>query len=137
MLLNVNLFFTSISNIKSIGLEVGSYCLCHSLSFKQYGSALCHFDFVFMFWTLTPLSHWDVTVCDSLRLTIASESQSGLETVAVIRNFVACVAKSCKQFVKILNIFKNFMRQNSYPNSRSVIAGVSNPSRFCHRPFAI
>ena len=38
-----------------------------------------------------PLSHWDATACDSLQLIFASKSQSGLETVAVIRNFLACV----------------------------------------------
>ena len=86
---------------------------------------------------LKSLSHWDATVCDSLRLTFASESQSGLEAIAVIRNFLACVAKGRKRFAKILNMFKNFMRQNSSPNSRKVIAGVSNSSRTCRGPFAI
>ena len=77
------------------------------------------------------------TLCDSLRLTFAIESQSGLETVAVIRNLLACVAKSRKRFAKILNMFKNFMRQNSSLNSRKVIAGVSSPSRTYRGPFAI
>ena len=31
----------------------------------------------------------------------------------VIRNFLACVAKWRKVVAKILNMFKNFMRQNS------------------------
>ena len=96
----------------------------------------------FSIFRLKPLFHWDATVCDSLRLAFASESQGGLETVAVIRNFLACVAKSRKRFAKILNMFKNFMRQNSSQNRRKVIADVSNPSisnpsRTCRGLFAI
>ena len=41
-----------------------------------------------------PLSHWDGTACDSLQLIFASKSQSGLETVAVIRNFLACAFRA-------------------------------------------
>ena len=55
----------------------------------------------------------------------------------VIRNFLACVAKWRKVVAKILNMFKNSMRQNSSQNGRKVIAGVSNPSRTCRRPLAI
>ena len=58
-----------------------------------------------MFWSLKPLSHWDATVCDSLQLTFACESQSDLEIVAEMRSFLACVAKSLKVFANILNMF--------------------------------
>ena len=33
-----------------MGLEIRSYYLSHSLSYKQDGATLCHLDFVFMFW---------------------------------------------------------------------------------------
>ena len=42
-----------------------------------------------------------------------------------------------KVVAKILNMFKNFMRQNSSQYGSKVIAGVSNPSRTCRRPLAI
>ena len=75
--------------------------------------------------------------CDSWRQT----SQVGRKAVSkqspVIRNVLACVAKWRKVVAKILNMFKNFMRQNSSQNGRKVIAGVSKPLRTCRRPLAI
>ena len=60
----------------------------------------------------------------------------------MIRNFLACVAKWRKVVAKILNMFKNFMRQNSSQNGRKVIAVVSNrrelvvdPSQFSRDHF--
>ena len=72
-----------------------------------------------------PLSHWTVTVLRHLATDIASGSQSSLETVASDSIFPRMC---CKVVAKILNMFKNFMRQNFSQNGRNNIAGVSNPS---------
>ena len=75
--------------------------------------------------------------CDSWRQTSRVGRKAVSKQSPVIRNILACVAKWRKVVAKILNMFKNFMRQNSSQNSRKVIAGVSNPSRTCRRPLAI
>ena len=75
--------------------------------------------------------------CDSWRQTSRVGRKAVSKQSPVIRNFLACVAKWRKVVAKILNMFKNFMRQNSSQNGRKVIAGVSNPSRTCRRPLAI
>ena len=75
--------------------------------------------------------------CDSSRQTSRVGRKAVSKQSPVIRNFLACVAKWRKVVAKILNMFKNFMRQNSSQNSRRVIAGVSKPSRTCRRPLAI
>ena len=51
--------------------------------------------------------------------------------------FPCLCRKESQTVAKILNMFKNFMWQNSSPNSCKVIAGVSNPSWTCCGPFAI
>ena len=83
---------------------------------------------------LKPLSHWTATVLRQTsrvgRIAVSKQSK-------VNRNILACVAKWRKVVAKILNMFKNFMQQNSSKNSRKVVAGVSNPSRTCRRPLAI
>ena len=71
--------------------------------------------------------------CDSWRQTSRVGRKAVLKQSPVIRNFLACVAKWRKVVAKILNMFKNFMRQNSSQNSRK----VSKPSRTCRRPLAI
>ena len=75
--------------------------------------------------------------CDSWRQTSRVARKVVSKQSPVIRNFLACVAKWRKVVAKILNMFKNFMRQNSSQNGSKVIAGVSNPSRTCRRPLAI
>ena len=75
--------------------------------------------------------------CDIWRQTSRVARKVVSKQSPVIRNFLACVAKWRKVVAKILNMFKNFMRQNSSQNRRKVIAGVSNPSRTCRRPLAI
>ena len=75
--------------------------------------------------------------CDSWRQTSRVGRKAVSKQSPVIRNFLACVAKWRKVVAKILNMFKNFMRQNSSQNGRKVIAGVSKPSRTCRRPLAI
>ena len=67
--------------------------------------------------------------CDSWRQTSRVGRKTVLKQSPVIRYSLAYVAKWRKVVAKILNMFKNFMRQNSSQNSRQVIAGVSNPSR--------
>ena len=67
--------------------------------------------------------------CDCWRQTSWVGRKAISKQSPVIRNFLACVAKWRKVVAKILNMFKNFMRQNSSQNGRKVIAGVSNPSR--------
>ena len=74
--------------------------------------------------------------CDNWRQTSRVARKVVSKHSPVIRNFLACVAKWRKVVAKILNMFKNFMRQNSSQNGRKVIAGVSNPSRTCRRPLA-
>ena len=91
----------------------------------------------FAFWLLTlsayaiasPLFFYSAEYSKIFTPTISSHNN--------IRNILACVAKWHKVVAKILNMFKNFMRQNSSQNSRKVVAGVSNPSRTCRRPHAI
>ena len=73
--------------------------------------------------------------CDSLRPTSGVGRITVLKQSPVIRNFLACVAKWHKEVAKFLNMFKNFMQQNSSQNSRKVIAGVSKPSQTCCRPW--
>ena len=75
--------------------------------------------------------------CDSWRQTSPVGRKAVSKQSPVIRNILACVAKWRKVVAKILNMFKNFMRQNSSQNSLKVIARVSNPSRTCRRPLAI
>ena len=75
--------------------------------------------------------------CDSWRQTSRVARKAVSKQSPVIRNILACVAKWRKVVAKILNMFKNFMRQNSSQNSRKVVAGFSNPSRTCRRPLAI
>ena len=75
--------------------------------------------------------------CDSWRQTSLMGRKAVSKQSPVICNFLTCVAKWRKIVAKILNMFKNFMRQNSSQNGRKVIAGVSNPSRTCRRPLAI
>ena len=75
--------------------------------------------------------------CDNLQLTSRVGRKAVSKQSPVILNFLACVAKWRKVVAKILNMFKNFMRQNSSQNGRKVIAGVSKPSRTCRRPLAI
>ena len=75
--------------------------------------------------------------CDSWRQTSRVGRKAVSKQSPVIRNFLACVAKWRKVVAKILNMFKNFMRQNSSQNGRKVIASVSNPSRTCRQPLAI
>ena len=72
--------------------------------------------------------------CDSWRQTSRVGRKTVLKQSPVIRNSLAYVAKWRKVVAKILNMFKNFMRQNSSQNSRQ---GVLNPSRTCRRPLAI
>ena len=72
--------------------------------------------------------------CDNWRQTWRVARKVVSKQSPVIRNFLACVAKWRKVVAKILNMFKNFMRQNSSQNGRKVIAGVSNPSRTCRHP---
>ena len=89
---------------------------------------------------ITPLSPYLTGLrlfCDSWRQTSRVGRQAVSKQSPVIRNILACVAKWRKVVAKILNMFKNFMRQNSSQNSRKVIAGVLNPSRTCRRPLAI
>ena len=66
--------------------------------------------------------------CDSWRQTSRVGRKAVSKQSPVIRNILACVAKWRKVVEKILNMFKNFMRQNSSQNSRKVVAVVSNPS---------
>ena len=75
--------------------------------------------------------------CDSWRRTSRVGRKAVLKQSPVIRSILACVAKWRKVVAKILNMFKNFMRQNSPQNSRKLVAGVSNPSRTCRRPHVI
>ena len=75
--------------------------------------------------------------CDSWRQTSRVGRKAVSKKSPVIRNFLACVAKWRKVVAKILNMFKNFMRQNSLQNGRKVIAGVSKPSRTCRPPLVI
>ena len=75
--------------------------------------------------------------CDNWRQTSREGRKAVSKQSPVIRNFLACVAKWRKVVTKILNMFKNFMRQNSSQNGRKVIAGVSKPSRTCRRLLAI
>ena len=75
--------------------------------------------------------------CDNWRQTSRVGRKAVSKQSPVIRNFLACVAKWRKVVAKNLNMFKNFMRQNSSQNGRKVIAGVSKPSRTCRRPLAI
>ena len=75
--------------------------------------------------------------CDSWRQTSRVGRKAVSKQSPVFRNFLACVAKWRKVVAKILNMFKNFMRQNTSQIGRKVIAVVSNPSRTCRRPLAI
>ena len=75
--------------------------------------------------------------CDSWRQTSRVGCKAVSKQSPVIRNFLASVAKWRKVVAKILNMFKNFMLQNSSQNGRKVIAGVSKPSRTCRPPLAI
>ena len=74
--------------------------------------------------------------CDSWRQKLRVGRKAVSKQSPVTRNFLACVAKWCKVVAKILNMFKNFMRQNSSQNGHIVIAGVSKPSRTCREPVA-
>ena len=65
--------------------------------------------------------------CDNWRQTSRVGRKAVSKQSPVIRNLLACVAK-WRKVARILNMFKNFMRQNSSQNGRKVIAGVSNPS---------
>ena len=62
--------------------------------------------------------------CDSWLQTLRVGRKAVLKQSPVIRNFLACVPKWRKIVAKILNMFKNFMRQNSSQNGRKVIADV-------------
>ena len=84
--------------------------------------------------TLSPYLTGLQLFCDSWRQTSRVGRKTVLKQSPVIRNSLAYVAKWRKVVAKILNMFKNCMRQNSSQNSREVIAGVSNPSRTCRRP---
>ena len=75
--------------------------------------------------------------CDSWRQTSRVGRKAVSKQSPVIRNILAYVSKWRKVVTKILNMFKNFMRQNSSQNGRKVIAGILKPSRTCRQPLAI
>ena len=66
--------------------------------------------------------------CDSSRQTSRVGRKAVSKQSPVIRNFLACVAKWRKVVAKILNMFKNFMRQNS----SQIVAKSSRVSRNRH-----
>ena len=94
----------------------------------------CHF---FHSLNLSPYLTGLRLFCDNWPQTSLVGRKAVSKQSPVIRNFLACVAKWRKVVAKILNMFKNFMRQNSSQNGRKVIAGVSKPLQTCRRHLAI
>ena len=107
----------------------------------QSSKKICFFlknvTFVILDGPLSPYLTGLRLFCDSWRQTSRVACKAVSKQLPVIRNILTCDAKWRKVVAKILNMFKNFMRQNSSQNSRKVVAGVSNPSRTCRRPLAI
>ena len=95
---------------------------------EDYGKFFNGDSYIILHVSLSPYLTGLRLFCDNWRQTSRVARKEVSKQSPVIRIFLACVAKWHKVVAKILNMFKNFMRQNSSQNGRKVIAGVSNPS---------